>query len=245
MSLTIDENRTPGPDQPEDSPRPAGVAQSEATPFWRRPWIIPLFLVTGAFLYLQAVPFAGTPEAEAPIPAHDGFAAYYPLLLTHIGLGTVAMVTACLQVWPWLRRNHAAVHRVSGRIYVLATVISAVCGLIILPFAPVVGQLGAFMSTTLWLITTLVGYWAVRTGRYALHRRFMLYSFALVMNNIWGRGAAEIIFGFGIDMDFTYLGEGARWIGWVMDLILVQWFLYRTAGRPVEGPVRRLARVRD
>ncbi|WP_326821769.1 DUF2306 domain-containing protein [Streptosporangium sp. NBC_01756] len=239
MSLSIDEDR---PDQPDKSPSPTAVKQGDAKPFWRRPWIIPLWLATAAFLYLQAVPFAGTPEAEAPIPAHDGFPAYYPLLLTHIGLSTVAIVTCCLQVWPWLRRRYPAVHRISGRIYVPSAVIGGLLGLAILGFAPVVGQVGAFMSTSLWVITTLVGFWAVRTGRYALHRRFMLYSFALVMNNLWGRAMAEVIFGFGIEMDFTYLGEAARWVGWVVNLMLVQWFLYRTAERPVEGPARGLVR---
>jgi uncharacterized membrane protein YozB (DUF420 family) len=240
VSLSIDEARPAGgPDQPNESPRPTAVEQRESTPFWRRPWIIPLWAVTAAFLWLQAGPFVGTPEAEAPIPPHDGFAAYYPLLITHIALGTVAMVTCCLQVWPWLRRRHPAVHRVSGRIYVPATVISGVIALIILPFAPVVGQVGAFMSTSLWIITTLVGFWAVRTGRYALHRRFMLYSFALVMNNVWGLTMARIIFGFEFDIDFVYLGEAARWVGWVVNLMLVQWFLYRTMDRPVEGPARR------
>ncbi|MER6949845.1 DUF2306 domain-containing protein [Nonomuraea sp. NPDC000554] len=237
MSLTTGEDRkSDGPDQPS---RPAGATQREGTPFWRRPWIIPLWLVTAAFLYLQAGPFVGTPEAEAQIPAHDGFAAYYPLLITHISLGTVAMVACCLQVWPWMRRRHPAVHRVMGRIYVPATLVSGVCGLVIIPFAPVVGQIGAFMSTTLWIITTLVGFWAVRTGRYVLHRRFMLYSFALVMNNVWGLTMAKIIIGFGIKIDFTYLGEAARWVGWVVDLMLVQWFLYRTAKQPVEAPARR------
>jgi hypothetical protein len=242
VSLTIDEERkSDGSDQPDEPARPATTAvKPKATKkFWQRPWIIPLWIVTGLFLYFQAGPFVGTPETEALIPPHDGFPAYYPLLITHIVGGTIAMITANFQVWPWLRRRFPAVHRWSGRAYVVSTVVGAVCGLIILRFAPVVGQLGAFMSTTLWLITALVGYWAVRTNRYVLHRRFMLYSFALVMNNVWGLTAAKIIIEGGFNIDFTYLGEGARWIGWVVDLMLVQWFLYKTAKKPVEGPSRR------
>jgi uncharacterized membrane protein len=244
VSLSIDEVRTSdGPDQPEESPQPTAVKQRGTKSFWRRPWMIPLWLVILGFLYFQAGPFVGTPEDQAQVPPHDGFPAYYALLIAHISFGTVAMLTAGLQVWPWLRRRHPRVHRVSGRIYVLAAVVGGSCGLTILRFAPVPGQVGAFASTSLWIITTLVGFWAVRTGRYALHRRYMLYSFALVMNNVWGLAAAKILFGYGFNVNLTMFGEGARWIGWVVDLMLVQWFLYRTARKPVEGPVRLPAHV--
>lgn len=236
MSLTIDEElKAEGPDQPDEPPKQSTVVAKPArTPFWQRPWVIPLWIVTGLFLYWQAGPFVGTPEAEAQIPPHDGFRPYYTLLILHIVFGTVAMVASNFQVWPWLRRRYPAVHRWTGRVYVPSVIIGGGCGLIILKFAPVVGQTGAFMSTTLWIATTIVGYWAARTGRWRLHRRFMLYSFALVMNNVWGLTAAKIIIEGGINIDFTYLGEGARWVGWIVDLMLVQWFLYKTERRPVE-----------
>lgn len=238
MTQEMEHVRTPVL-EPGDVPRQrAGVAEA-AKPFWRRPWMIPLWVVTAAFLYLQVSPFVGTPESMAPVPPHDGFPAYYPLLISHIVFGTVAMVTVNLAIWPWLRRRRPAVHRVVGRVYVAASVIGGVCGLIIMPFAPVVGKVGVTMSTTLWIVTSVVAFFAARSGRFALHRRFMLYSFALVMNNVWGLAAAQIVIGFQIQMDFNYLAEYARWVGWVVDLMLVQWWLYRTAGRPVEGPVRR------
>jgi len=31
--------------------------------------------------------------------------------VAHILFGSVALVTACLQIWPWLRRTHPTVHR--------------------------------------------------------------------------------------------------------------------------------------
>jgi hypothetical protein len=226
-------------DRPEQLPRQKTVSSRPAKPFWRRPWIIPLWLVTAAFLYFQLDPFVGVPEAQAPVPPHDSFPPYYELLITHIVFGTISMLTVCLQVWPWLRQRHPVVHRVAGRIYVVACVIAGVCGLIIMPFAPVVGQVGVTMATTLWVIFTLVGFWAARTRRYALHRRFMLYSFALVMNNVWALAGAKVIFGLQLNFDYTYFFEAARWVGWVVNLMLVQWFLYRTARRPVEGPARR------
>lgn len=229
-------------EDPDELPRQRTAAPQASKPFWSRPWIIPLWLVTLAFLYFQVEPFVGTPEALAPVPPHGDFPAYYSLLITHIVFGTVSMLTVCLQVWPWLRRQYPAVHRISGRIYVAACVICGICGLIIMPWAPPVGKVGVTMSTTLWVITTVVAFWAVRAGRFALHRRFMLYSFALVMNNVWGLAMAKIVIGFEIQMDFTYLAESARWIGWVVNMMVVQWWLYHTERRPVEGPVQLAVR---
>ncbi|WP_084735638.1 DUF2306 domain-containing protein [Actinophytocola xinjiangensis] len=240
--MTQNIERTP-PAAPDERPggglpRQRTVTARPATPWWRRPWMIPLWVITAAFLYLQINPFVGTPEAQAPVPPHDSFPPYYTLLIVHMIFGTIAMLTVCLQVWPWLRRQHPAVHRISGRFYVGASVVAGICGLVIMPFAPAPGKIGVTMSTTLWVVFTVVGYWAVRNGRYAMHRRYMLYSFALVMNNVWALFASKVVFGLELSFDFTYFAEGARWVGWVVNLMAVQWFLYRTARRPVEGPVR-------
>ncbi|HEX4812616.1 MAG TPA: DUF2306 domain-containing protein [Nonomuraea sp.] len=206
--------------------------------WWRRPWIIPLALVVAGFLYYQVGPFAraGANESLAPIPPHDGFPPYYPLLWGHIVFGTVAMVTVVLQVWPRLRVRRPAVHRWSGRVYVVSALVCGVIGLILVRFAPPVGQIGVSMATTLWLATTITGYVLVRRGNYALHRRFMLYSFAIVMNNVWGIVIVNV--GLVNQVQILYLIEAARWVGWVGNLMLVQWWLYHTADRPIELPVR-------
>ena len=39
----------------------------------------------------------------APLPDNPVF---YPLLVTHIFLGSIVLLTGCLQLWPWLRRAH-------------------------------------------------------------------------------------------------------------------------------------------
>ncbi|WP_218671432.1 DUF2306 domain-containing protein [Microbispora sp. GKU 823] len=212
--------------------------------WWRRPWIVPLAIVVAAFLVYQTSPFAraGLDETKAPIPPHDGFSLYYPLLLTHIIMGSVTMVTVVLQLWPRLRRRRPAVHRWAGRIYVVATLVTGVAGLVIVRFAPVTGQIGVTMATVLWLVTTIVAYIAAVRGKWVLHRRFMLYSFALVMNNVWGPVIVNI--GIANHVQLPYLIEAARWFGWVVNLMLVQWWLYRTAGRPLDVPPDPKTRAR-
>ncbi|GIH75466.1 DUF2306 domain-containing protein [Planobispora longispora] len=215
---------------------PAGPPSARVQ-WWRRPWIAPLALIVVAYLIFQIRPYV--PESTAPLPDHQGFPLYYPLLVVHMIGGTLAMLTVILQVWPRIRVHHPTVHRISGRVYVVSALVSAVIGLIIVRFAPPVGQIGVVCATLLWFAFTLTGFVWARRRDWERHRRFMLYSFAIVMNNVWGVLIVNTIFAFGIQIDFNYLLEGARWIGWVANLMIVQWWLYRTAGRPLGLPARR------
>ncbi|GAB3473526.1 DUF2306 domain-containing protein [Amycolatopsis cihanbeyliensis] len=199
--------------------------------WWRRPWIIPLALVVLAFLVYQLSPFRELNEETAPLPPHDGFPLYFPLLLIHMFFGTVAMITVVLQLWPWLRANHPRVHRISGRFYVVSALIGGCTGLVIVPFAPVVGQVGVSMATITWMAVTTMAFIRARQRQFAKHRRLMLYSFAIVMNNVWGVILGRIGLSMTDVIDINYVQETVRWVGWVGNLMLVQWWIYRTEDR--------------
>ncbi|MER7763282.1 DUF2306 domain-containing protein [Streptomyces sp. NPDC097619] len=218
-------------ERPHAPARPAGAAVAAARSWWRRPWILPLFVLSVSYIVYTARPYLD--ESTAPLMPHEGFSAYYPLLMTHIAFATVALLTSVFQVWGWLRRRFPAVHRWGGRVYVLTTVVAGVLGLVIVPFAPPVGKLGVAVATMLWLAFTVIGYVKIRQRRYAEHRKFMLYAFAMVMNNFWGSSLVLIGTKLELSIDPNYYLEAARWIGWVINLMLVQWWLNRTAGRPV------------
>ncbi|WP_119728802.1 DUF2306 domain-containing protein [Thermomonospora amylolytica] len=212
------------------------AAERTAPVWWRRPWIIPLFLVALAWWIYTVLPFRDLNESTAPIPPHDGYPLYYPSLLGHMGFGTIAVFTVVIQVWPWVRRNHPKVHRVTGRIYVVSALISGLLGLSIVPFAPPVGQIGVSMATITWLVVVTVGFIRARQRRYAVHRRYMLYAFAITMNNVWGTLIVSVGLRLPDPIDVNYLLEAARWIGWVVNLMLVQAWLYHTDKRPEYMP---------
>jgi uncharacterized membrane protein len=209
--------------------------------WWRRPWIVPLALVVLAFLVYQLSPFRELDEQTAPIPPHDGFPLYFPILLGHMFFGTITMITVVLQLWPRLRIEHPRVHRISGRVYVVSAVIAGCAGLVIVPFAPVVGQIGVSLATITWIAVTVAGFVRARQGHFDRHRRLMLYSFAIVMNNVWGVILGRIGFSMIDVIDVNYIAEGVRWLGWIGNLMLVQWWIYRTEDRP---EVRRLRKAR-
>jgi uncharacterized membrane protein len=223
--VTLNLERDSETTSPEDARPPV------RKPFWRRPWVLPLAIAVVVYLYLETQPFIGVPLDEQPIEPHGGFALYYPALVLHICGGSVAMLTMILQVWPWLRNNHPKVHRISGRVYVISALIAGCMALVIVWWAPKPGKDGALCLAIVLLATTIAGYRAARRRDWEKHRRYMLYSFAIAANNMWAVYVVMAMIALHIPVDPVYFPEAARWIPWVGNLMLVQWWLYRTAGR--------------
>ncbi|RZQ65346.1 DUF2306 domain-containing protein [Amycolatopsis suaedae] len=222
---------------------------ARSTPWWRRPWVLPLGAVIVAFLAYTLPNYVGFDPARSLVP--QSFAGHYPILLVHIGFGTVAMVTGFLQVWPWFRQRHQVAHRWAGRIYVFAGVLPA--GLAALtvgfmtPFGPVAAASHVLLSVV-WLGTTIAGYRTARQRRFGDHRKWMIRSFTLtastITNRVWAPVAEAVL---GPQLDTTFQGSPvalghaiaglSAWLGWVIPLLVVEWWLQRG------NRARRRARV--
>lgn len=230
MTRTI--ARTEAKTSPPAEPRPR---------FWRRPWIGPLMLLAAAFLAFSVPRYLTFDPAQSNVPAPEGFGAHYVLLVGHVLCGTVAMVTACFQIWPAFRTRHPSAHRVMGRIYVLAGVLpGGVLGIavgLMSPFGPVARAANVTLGI-LWLATTIAGFRMARQRRYGEHRRWMVRSFWLTFAIITTR-VTGAIFGFilyGEQMAeingptdpraqmFTGIGV---WVGLMINLVIAEWWLER------------------
>jgi uncharacterized membrane protein YozB (DUF420 family) len=208
----------------------------------RRPWVAPLALLTMIFIGYAVPPYLSLDPARARIQPMPPHASYYPLLVTHIFLGSVALLAACIQVWPWLRRSRPAIHRWSGRVYATAALTASICVMIISPM----GLNGAnqrvanTMLALLWFGTTLAGYRAIRQRRFADHRRWMLRSVALAFSIVAFRFWMIAIFAVvvpevftGGDVDTAALDQAiglTSWVSWVINLLIAEWWLHRRPG---------------
>jgi hypothetical protein len=200
-----------------------------------------LLVVVALFLALELPAYLGFDPAASRVPARPDLPLHYPLLVAHILFGSVALVTACLQIWPWLRRTRPAVHRWSGRTYLFGGVFPG--GLAVLAVAPVsstgpVSSVGNTALAVLWLGTGLAGYRAARAHRYGDHRRWMLRSvaltFSIVTNRIW-LVAYFLLFTPFLGDDPAALAVAAAgasvWSSWVVNLLVVEWWVLRPPGR--------------
>lgn len=194
---------------------------------------VALLVIVAAFLVYSLGPYF---SGDTRVPAT--FALHYPLLIAHVMLGSIAMVTAVAQLWPGLRRRHPALHRRTGRVYVSATVPAAASAIVIgaaTPFGPVLAASNVVLGT-LWLWFTVNGFLAARRRHFAEHRRHMIRSatltFSIITNRIWGPVVSiafhplqDTVFG-GNEERFLWLVAGiVGWLGWVIPLGLVQWWL--------------------
>ncbi len=171
----------------------------------------------------------------------EGFPFYYPLLVTHILFGSVALLAGCTQVWPWFRHRYPAAHRTIGRVYVFGGVLPA--GIAVLGVAPLsstgfVSQVGNTMLALLWLPITIAGYRMARQRRFAEHREWMIRSFALttsiVVNRLW---LVLLLLVLWPQVDTTFGGDqtamintaaaASVWLSWVVNLLLAEWWLQR------------------
>ncbi|MBE1469410.1 DUF2306 domain-containing protein [Kibdelosporangium phytohabitans] len=201
-------------------------------PLWRTPWLIALVVLVIAFMVYALPPYLTLDPNQAAVTLHPDYPPHYPFLVVHIFTGTVTFLTACLQLWPWLRRKHPAVHRVSGRLYVFLGVLpSALLAIAIVPWAfdgQPAGAIGNTLSGALWLGTTFAGFAAARRRRFAEHRRWMIYSFALALHIVWGR-----VFGLMAEhfpwfaVDGQIIKEWSGWFGVAFNLAVAWWLLNR------------------
>lgn len=237
---------------------PEAPARPERIRWWKRPWVVPLFFIATVFIAFSLPRYLTFDPANSFVTPPPWFPPYYALLVTHVLFATVAMITCCMQIWPWLRARHPGWHRRSGRIYVFAGVLPAGLSAIVIgavsPFGPVAGS-STLLMAPLWLAFTFAGFRMARQRRFVEHRRWMIRSFALTMSIILNRflgAAATIVLLQYKDSDFHgddkivgYLAGGmTTWLGWTLCLLLAEWWLERgTAAQRRARKARRAARA--
>ena len=123
---------------------------------------------------------------QAPEWAH-----YNPIrwhLLPHGLGGTVALGLGALQFSTRLRRRYVRIHRLSGKLYIIATFVAAPVAIwmafisspwFLIPFTVI--------QASTWMLFTLVAYLCIRRGDVRSHREWMMRSYAIVLIFLEGR----------------------------------------------------------
>lgn len=230
----------PGPDTPIADTQTGGVV----TPAARgRSYRLPLAILAVAaigYVTYKIPPYLSFDPNNSRIPLEH--ALHFALLSGHVIFGSTALLAGVLQLWPWLRRKHPTVHRMTGRIYIFVGALpAAALAISTYPVVHGAGRVAVLVAATLWSTTALLGWRAARRKRFAEHRRWMVYSFAIM----WGYGVWVFVFANllvlgGLDIPTSV--EAARWLGWTGNLVIAHWWLERTAGRTIIGVPRRSPR---
>ncbi len=147
--------------------------------------------------------------------------------IIHVTTGPVALIIGAIQLFPTMHRKHKTLHRWLGRIYGVAILLASISGLIIAINAAggISAQLGFGLLSVLWFITTSIAIFYAVKRKIALHRRWMIRSFAITFAAVTLR---LFLIGF-MANDFTYTEASVyvAWLCWIPNMIFAEWWLRR------------------
>lgn len=209
------------------APLPSG-----ATP-WpvRIAWLILALLCLGIAFY--AAHYLLHPPRKPAEALHNPQGV--PWLFVHVAGAVTALVLGSFQFLPRLRRGASPPHRWIGRLYVLGCLAGGAAGLILAPgsSAGPIAAAGFGSLAILWMAVTLQGWRAVRQGRFAEHRRWMIRSWALTLAAVTLRLYLPLVMA--LDLPFLPWYRAISFLAWVPNLIAAELWLRRTGGRGQAG----------
>lgn len=149
-----------------------------------------------------------------------------PWLTLHVAGAGTALLVACFQFLPALRRRRA-VHRWLGRIYAVSCIAGGAAGFV-LAFGTTAGPVAAAgfgLLAPIWIYTTAQGWLAARHRRFDEHRRWMIRSFSLTFAAVTLRLYLPIGMMSGLSFEQIYVATA--WISWVPNLLIAELYLRR------------------
>jgi hypothetical protein len=226
-------NPPPGRHRLDESPPPANQTPQnvDQRPFWRRPWMIPLWFMVAAALFFVWNRYASFNPALATVALPKAYPWKYTVLIIHIMSGSLGLITGSLQLWPWLRRNHPEFHKMIGRIYFFGGAFpAAITALILINLIYGPGGAGRWTLGILWLITSTAALVKARQGNWIEHRRYVIFAYALNLDAFTVRAYFWIVpklLGPNVEAS-NYFWEIAGWCGWLTNLLVAYWWVQRT-----------------
>jgi uncharacterized membrane protein len=221
--------------------------------FWlgtRAVWLLAFLIAVSSARYFLVPPPLIEPPMEllpAPLQQHPetplvtGIAPYLyrhhgALFLPHIAAGIVALVLGLFQFIGSLRSSRPALHRLMGRVYLLAVLVVGATGLplafFVLDSAPEAARsrlwplAGTFATlSVVVLVVSAMAYLRVRQRLYAEHRAWMLRSYALIFAAVTTRTVAPLLVLPLIYDPVAFATAGL--MTWPLNLVVAEWLIRR------------------
>ena len=149
-------------------------------------------------------------------------------MYSHIIGGSIALFTGALQLNSRFRERFLAVHKVMGRVYVIAVVFSGIAGLFMATrsMGGTVAHFGFGSMAVLWLFTVYMPYIRIRQGQVSAHKHWMNLNYSLTCSAITLRlylPTFPIIFNTDFITSYTYIS----WAAWFPNIIIAQLYLMK------------------
>jgi hypothetical protein len=154
--------------------------------------------------------------------------------LAHMIFGPIALFAGAFQFLPQLRTRRPRLHRWTGRIYMIACLISGAGALATAPFAsggPIAG-FGFGLLAICWLTSNIGGWRAALQRRFNDHRIWMRFSYAMTFGAVTLRLQIPIGMMFLGFHSYTEMSPWLAYTAWIPNVIVVALYTWlRAASR--------------
>jgi uncharacterized membrane protein YozB (DUF420 family) len=186
-----------------------------------------LTLIASALLI--GVIFIGVAALPYYSPSGESLARYEPIgwvLLVHITTGMAALLVGPYQLWIGLARKSLPRHRLFGKIYMGAVVVSSVAAYTLALNTKGGWVFGSGLAglATAWLITTGMAYAAIRRRLIEQHQEWMIRSYVVTFAFVFFRMMFTALQAAGAGTLNEQLGAAA-WFCWSLPLVVTEAFL--------------------
>ena len=162
------------------------------------------------------------------------------LFYVHITAGGIALLTGWTQFSKRLRNRYLAAHRLVGKIYVIAVLLSGCAGLYIVFFATggITCSLGFGLLALLWLFSDIQAYTSIRRLDIVQHENWMIRNYALTFAAVTLRIYLPVFQILG-HLDFLISYRIISWLCWAPNLIIAEIVINRRGSRQA-SPARTI-----
>ncbi|MFB7473943.1 DUF2306 domain-containing protein [Kitasatospora sp. NPDC056184] len=231
--MNAPEPRAPtGAPGPTTVPAPPAPSADRAAPRSGRAgragwWTVTVLAFATALLtarYLTLDPETYLDQQRAVYLAHR-----LPLTL-HVGGGVLAILLGPWQFLPRLRARRPGLHRLTGRLYLLAVLAAGTGGLLLAPSGLVgpVAPIGFTALAVLLLLSSALAWRAALRRDLARHRAWAVRSFALILAAATLRIWLPVMDLAGVPFEQAY--ATAAWTCWLINLVLAEHLIARIPG---------------
>ena len=144
----------------------------------------------------------------------------------HIIPGMVALMVGPFQFVPYLRKKYLQMHRMLGKVYVLACMLGGIAGFVIAYFAMGgwIATFGFMSMAATWLYCTTKAWTSIRKKDIPKHQAWMIRSFAVTLAAVTLRIWIPIFQG-GFGMEFLPSYVIISWLSWIPNVFVANWII--------------------
>jgi len=152
-----------------------------------------------------------------------------PWLNIHITGAATALLLGPLNFVDLIRRSSPAIHRWSGRIYILSCFLGATGGAVIAfgTFAGPIAVAGFVLLDACWITANVQGWRSARQHQWQAHRAWMIRSYAMTFGAVNLRVYLQIAMAFHLPFLQSY--RLITFLAWMPNLLLAELYIRKTA----------------